>query len=217
MLINSKFPSRIYVNLLIMDKQCTLQFSPAEATQFAKPQRLFGREIINPFKIKVAPLIKKNGKKRKTIFLGTEKRLSFVIVQSYLESDRSSQNDHSNNKLGSNLLSRVWRLKKVQKKITCILAAFYRVKYIASTKVSWEVFEQASINFDLGLTLSFGNTSIQMAPKTPIYDASAIICKTNVTLLVRNRSFIEPVNSKKVETFCKPIESTAYCFNRKCK
>ena len=71
--------------------------------------------------------------------------------------------------------------------------------------------------FDLGSTLSFGNTSIQMAPKTPIYDASAIICKTNVTLLVRNRSFIEPVNSKKVETFCKPIESTAYCFNRKCK
>lgn len=122
-------------------------------------------EIINPFKIKVAPLIKKNGKKRKTIFLGTEKRLSFVIVQSYLESGRSSQNDHSNNKLGSNLLSRIWRLKKVQKKITCILAAFYRVKYIASTKVSWEVFEQASINFDLGSTLSFGNTSIQMPQK----------------------------------------------------
>lgn len=41
----------------------------SEATQFA---RLFGREIINPFKINVAPLIKKNGKKRKTIFLGTE-------------------------------------------------------------------------------------------------------------------------------------------------
>lgn len=51
-----------------MDKQCTLQFSPAEATQFAKPQRLFGREIINPFKIKVAPLIKKKWEKKEDNF-----------------------------------------------------------------------------------------------------------------------------------------------------
>ena len=40
----------------------------SEATQFAKPQRLFGREIINPFKINVAPLIKKMGKKGRQFF-----------------------------------------------------------------------------------------------------------------------------------------------------